>query len=66
MQWSIDANAAWTPAIARAFLPVIAALGCDWLTVFMLEQPFPCDCLARDAAELAEWAEVAAAYAAVG
>ena len=51
VQWSVDANSAWTPDVAMAFLPHITALeqGSDasrkLLRVFMLEQPFPADLL---------------------
>jgi hypothetical protein len=47
VQWSIDANSAWTPTVALEFLPIIADLArdCPALTVFMLEQPFPADFL---------------------
>ncbi len=65
-QWSVDANAAWTPAVARQFLPTIAQLNSEHVKVFMLEQPFPCDCLALDDALCADWAAVAAEYAAAG
>jgi len=59
--WVLDANASWTPAVARAFIEVIRPYK---RRIYMIEQPFPLDFLSNsDGHEnLADWASMRRAY----
>lgn len=61
--WVLDANAAWSPAIAAEFVTVIAPFKDR---IYMLEQPFPVDFLSEDMyyskAELQEWQKLRDIY----
>eukprot|EP00708_Paratrimastix_pyriformis_P003356 GAFH01002130.1.p1 GENE.GAFH01002130.1~~GAFH01002130.1.p1 ORF type:complete len:405 (-),score=87.75 GAFH01002130.1:28-1242(-) len=63
--WTLDANAAWTPAVARAHL---AALGPFSDRVKVIEQPFPTDFIynLKAGADMSEWVAVRREYNARG
>lgn len=57
--WSLDANAAWTPALALAHLELLASDEFAGI-VYMVEQPFAVRLEGPEAVQA--WAEVKAAY----
>ena len=50
-QWSVDANAAWTPELTIQFLEELEKHPTIKQYMYMIEQPFPVDCLSQVVAD---------------